>query len=205
MIHTDARFASAVEAKVAEIERTTDAELVVVACERATPWRGVRAWVGAALALAALVAILFLPHPFAPGWVVVDGALAFVLGERIAGWRPLLGPLVRALPRHAAAHAVEQAANQAFTEDVVHGTPRRTGLLVFVAALEGRIVLRPDLGVDAVVPRGELARAHAAFAHDDLDGFLAGLDALGRVLAARLPHRPDSDATDLPNAPRVRP
>ena len=38
----------------------------------------------------------------------------------------------------------------------MHGTPRRNAVLVYVSALEGKVVIVPDSGLEAVRPAAEL-------------------------------------------------
>lgn len=201
MLHDDPRFLDAVAARVGALEKTTDAEIVVVAAPRSDAYADV-AWRGTLVGCGILLAVLlFIPWTVGPGWLLIDLSL-FALGlSRVLSWTAPLRVLTGAPRRRA---AVAAAARRAFLEEAVHGTPNRTGVLVYVSALEGRVEVVPDLGVEGRVPRGAWVTAAEAFAHDDLDHFLAGLDALGAVLAHHLPHTPDSDAVDLPNVPRVR-
>jgi uncharacterized membrane protein len=82
-------------------------------------------------------------------------------------------------------------------------TPRRTGLLVYVSGWEGKVELIPDVGLEARIPRALWGKAAQNFAHDDLDHFLAGLAAVGELLAEHVPHT-DGQRVDLANTPRIR-
>lgn len=200
MIHRDARFSSAVEALVTEIETRTDAEVVVVAAARSADWRGPRYLAASVVAFVSLVVLIEIPADVPPLAVIVDLLLTWVAVAWIAHADPVLRLLTRAARRDA---AVDQAAAAAFHEEAVHATPHRTGLLVYVSAFEGKVVLIPDLGLQERIPDGMWAPARQQFRHDDLDHFLAGLKTVGEVLASRVP-KLDHDVTDLPNAPRIR-
>lgn len=200
MIHTDQRFSARVEEEVARLEASTDAEVVVVAAARSGTYRDA-ALIGASVAaLALLVVLMLLPHPIHPVLVVVD--LILVWG--IAAWL-LDGPVaLRRLVGAARQQAqVEEAAAAEFHREAVHATPRRTGLLIYVSALEGRVELIPDVGLEERIPRALWADAVAEFAHDDLEHFLAGLRRVGDLLARHVPPH-EGETVDLPNAPRVR-
>ena len=102
-----------------------------------------------------------------------------------------------------------RAAHAAFHEEAVHGTRGRTGVLVYVSALEDAVVVLPDGGVEAHVPGAELAAIRWGEGADraapgSLEAFLAGLEALGAVLAAHVPPLEGDNPDEIPNAPRVR-
>jgi putative membrane protein len=201
MLHLDARFDSAVEAAVSKLETRTDAEVVVVAAERSGSYRDISAFAASIGALAVLIVALFVP------WSVPPWLLAV---ELVVAW-PLLAWLFNdrwflrwATPRKRQLAQVRVAAESEFLREAVHGTPHRTGVLVYLSALEGRVELLPDLGIDGRVAPGELAKASEAFSHADLEHFLLGFEQLGDVLERGVPHVEGSDAFDLPNTPRIR-
>jgi putative membrane protein len=207
VLHTDARFVESVSAAVAEIEASTDAELVVVAAGRSERYALVSALVGVGTAWLALLFLLFSPFHFSGVWMPVElplvGGLAAWLTHRSPG---LLRFLV---PRKRRQAAVDRAAAAAFHEEAVHGTRNRTGVLIYVSALEDRVVVLPDGGIDARVPRGEWnalrwGEKTDPLAPGDLDHFLAGLRAAGTVLAKHVPALGDNP-NEIPDAPRVRP
>ena len=200
MLHTDRDFLDATTAAVGRIERGTDAELVVVAAERSGHYRDLQHAGAALAALAALVAVLIAPVDVSPLAVPVELAVVYGLTYALLGGRPLLGRIVPAARARAQA---ETAARDAFFAECVAGTPNRTGVLVYISALERAVVVVPDTGIAQVVPPGELGPVTSTWTADDLPRFLAGLDRLGAVLAHRAPHRPDSDHTNIPDEPRV--
>lgn len=196
----DARFSEAVASAVTEIERTTDAELVVVAASRSGNYDDVSARGAALVALLTGVLLILSPFHVQLVWWAVDVLVVGWLAERTLR---RAGP-VRWLTRKARRHEqVRAAAEREFVREAVHGTPNRSGILIYVSALEGRVELIPDLGVDGMVPQAELAAVRDALDAHTVEGFVAGLHALGEVLSRRVPSRPDSDAFDLPNEPRV--
>lgn len=200
MIHRDERFSREVEALVTEIERRTDAEVVVVAASRSGDYRGARYLVASIVSFVALAVMIELPTEIPPWLVLVDLLLIWASMAWIWNADPLLRRITRQATRDL---AVERAAAAEFHLEAVHATPNRTGLLVYVSAFEGRVALIPDLGLQQHIPDGLWAPARKQFRHDDLEHFLAGLRTAGDVLAARVPKR-DDDVTDLPNAPRIR-
>lgn len=186
-------------AQVDTMERSTDAEVVVVLAGRSGPYREVSQQAALVPTLAFAVLALVAPWAVPWGWFLVELVVVGLVSERVLRHPAVVRRLLSAARREA---EVTRAARAAFVEEAVHGTPHRTGVLVYVSALEDEVVLVPDLGVEGLVPGGELGFVRATFRREGLD---AGLDALGRVLAARIPHTANSDATNLPNAPRIRP
>ena len=207
MLLTDARFAAAVEEAVGQVEARTAAEVVVVAAPRSDRYREVPLLVGAVAAWAALCFVLFSPFHFAGVWLPLELPVVGVLAGWLGGRSAALTRLLTSRRRRAA--AVERAAHAAFHEETVHGTRRRTGVLVYVSAIEDAVVVLPDGGVEAHVPGAELAAIRWGEGADrsapgTLEAFLAGLAALGVVLAAHLPPVEGDDDNQISDAPRVR-
>lgn len=192
----------AIATLVGELETRTDAELVVVVAARSDAYGG-QARLGASTAALATAAVLLLgPWWIGEGWFLLDLAGVWLAADRLLRWPAAVRRLV---PRAIRDEAVLRAARAAFVEEVVHGTPHRSGVLVYASALEDRVVILPDLGVQGLVPQGELGEVQAWLDARGCEDLEAGLRRLGEVLARRLPHTAESDATDLPNAPRIRP
>ncbi len=207
MLHTDPRFVESVTRVVGEIEQTTAAEIVVVAASRSASHAWLGAACGAAAAWLAMVLMVALP------WHFSEVGMLFEL--------PLLGGLVawavprserameKLLPPQNGRDAVAKAAAAAFTEELVHGTRDRTGLLVYISGIENRVSVIADGGIEACVPPGEWAGLpwcgdKASPGPRDLDAFLNGLRVIGRTLEAHLPADPHDNPDELPDAPRVR-
>jgi len=199
LVHTDARFSAAIERAVGEIEGRTDAELVVVAAPASGSYADV-AWMIASTFGAIILAFLcWSPIVFDAMWFPVDVALTVGgTGAALTRWPQLAARLAGGARR---ARQVREAALAAFTDENVHATAARTGVLVYVSALEGRVELLPDQGLLGRIPG---ARWNALeLRADDLDALLAGLHRLGALLAAEAPATGDN-VDQIANAPRVR-
>ena len=200
MLHTDAQFSKAVEEAVARIEQTTSAELIVVAASRSGSYRDI-ALLGASVgALVAMVVLVVIPIAIHPAMLIVEVAITWALlawildGAWFVRWT---APRARRLAQ------ASEAAHAEFHREGVHATPTRTGVLIYVSALEGRIEILPDLGVQGRVPPGRWQAACERFSDRDLPSFVQALEGLGELLAKHVP--PDAvDAVDLPNKPRIR-
>jgi len=200
MLHADSRFSDAVASKVAELERKTDAEVVVVAAERSGNYRDVAQAIASLAALLALAVMAALPWHVHPVFVVVDLALLWVVVSWAMGSHRLLAKLVSAARRR---EQVRISAAAAFHQEAVHATPRRTGLLVYVSAWEHHVELIPDVGLEARIPRGRWIAATDALTTDSLAAFLTGLDAVGALLGEFVPPTGQRRVA-LDDAPRIR-
>jgi len=190
--------------QITEIERTTSAELVVVVRPASGHYRHIDYLFGMAFLFAGLLIFLFHPAPFRQDLFPLEALMLFALGTALSANVPALrrSLTARAFQRG----AVEVAARASMLSAGVTRTRERTGVLVYVSLFERQVEVVVDSGLDRVsedpayaLARGDLERAvHPP----DVDAFLRGLSALGRVLSA---HRPlDSrDVDELPNAMHV--
>ena len=177
---------------VSYIESVSAVELVVSVRRRARFWPHVGMVTGLIAAWVTL-AFMLLAAPVFPLWsFLVD---PFVIGAA-AGWvadRSLTA--IRWLtPAARRRTAVERAANAAFVEQRVHGTRRRTGVLVYCALAEQMTAIVADTGVAAAVApqrieawRDQIERAIGGGA----PATAAAIAAMAPVFAAAAPRMAD--------------
>lgn len=200
MLHLDPRFSSAVTDAVAALERRTDAEVVVVATGRSGSYADVPL-IGALVAgFGALAFLAWAPISFA-------GALFPVYTAVAAGAGAFLTPRVPALVRLLAGQRrmraqVREAAEAAFVQESVHGTRRRTGVLVYISALEQRVELLPDHGLLGRIAGAKFAAL--SLRANTVDDVLLGLGQLGDLLAEHVPAIEGENPNEVADAPRVR-
>lgn len=188
------------ERAVLEIEEKAEAELVVTVLRRcdlyaAASWRGA-AW--CALVAGAAAALV----PGAPGALAWCGALVGgVIGLRLGR----LGTVQRVLvPVAALEEAVAEAAWDAFAHAGLTRTPGRTGVLLFAALFERRIVVLGDEGIDRRRDPGESwqdaadAVAREAGQTDLTAGLEAGVRACGELIARYAPRRTSAPSSHPP-------
>lgn len=207
LLHTDARFAEVVEAAVTRLELATEAELVVVAAPRSGSYRDLALAVGVVAAWLALAFVLYSPFHFSGGWLPLELPLVGALAAWAANRSPRLLRLLAGTRRLSS--QAQAAAAEAFHVEAVHATRRRTGLLVYLSALEDRVVVIPDLGIEARVPDAAWHDVRFGSSPDrsaagTLEEFLAGLEAVGAVLARALPATEGDNPDEIANAPRIR-
>lgn len=195
-----------IEQTVAEIEQRTAAELVVVSVGQSASYADIK--LGHALAAALLAGALGHvawpeAHVVTLLWLQLGAAALVVLALSVPA---LLRLAVRA---QVLQHSVDRRARLAFAEHAVFDTRDRSGVLIMIAELERRVVILGDSGIHKRMPT-EGWKAHvdhivtAIRAGRAEQGICETLRALGEVLTAEFPVRPD-DVNELPNAVRQTP
>jgi putative membrane protein len=196
-----------VERAVAGAEAATAGEIVPYAVDAADDYPGA-AWTGAALGALVAPLVAFGAHAALGLW---GGALApWMLLPPLAGAAAgyLLVALVPALrrgliPAATLERRVAARAAEAFVQEEVFATRERTGILIFLALFERRVVVIADAGIHRQVAAGEWDRIVAAL----VAGIRAGrpgralADAVrrcGALLAERGVERRADDRDELP-------
>ena len=144
----------AIRAATAEAERETSGELVVYVVERCDP-HGDAPWKGALIggAIGAVVSTLLIRLLGGWGtpddlWLLIGVQLGLLAGwvasrfEAVARW--LVGP-------EELDSRVKGRAAEAFVEEQVFATEKRTGVLIFLALFEHRVLVLADEGICELV------------------------------------------------------
>jgi len=193
-----------VEATIAEIEQRTAAELVVATVEQSASYTEFKLAYALSMALASgAIAHLIWPE-LGVGyvlWLQLAAALATLL---LCSIPPLL---MRIVPRAFLTASAEQRAQLAFVQHALFATRDRTGVLILISELEHRVVILGDEGIHARVQMSGW-QAHVGHIVQAIrqgraeDGICETLRAIGEVLTAEFPPRPD-DVNELANAVRT--
>jgi putative membrane protein len=203
-VSTRSFFAAEAKARVrdavAEVERQSSAEIVVALRRSSGHYRQADYAAGALAALAGLCVFLYHPEPFDFTFLPLELLGMFAVAAFACAQLP---PLRRLLtPGRVIDENVHDAARAFFVDRGVTRTSGRTGVLVYISALELRVEVVADVGVDeaALGPRWQEAKAKlgAAVRAGSLDDFLAALRSFGPILGEQLPHRAD-DVNELPD------
>lgn len=186
--------------RVAEAERNTAGELMVVVARQSARYGADRmAW--AAVAALVIAAVIDFVWPAIPGlWLLaIEGVLGILLWWLFG--RPAL--LRRIVPMQDQRRAVNSRVKQLFIERGVTETRDRSGVLVFLSQLEHRVEILADRGIHERVGSEAWAemvrilveeiRGGKAFA-----GLATVVERIGRELAAKFPARAD-DTNELPD------
>ena len=202
------RDAIRVATKAAEGE--TSGELVVFVVNSCDPHPEI-AWKGALIGGAIGSACAALAVRLAGGWGAPD-YLWLLIGLQLgllAGWLAsrFEGVARRLVGDEALSSRVEGRAAEAFVEEQVFATAERTGVLIFVALFEHRVLVLPDVGI--------LERVGSDAFDDVAEKVAAGIragrpapalvDAVGRCAALLSEHGvPANTTNELSNEPRFR-
>ena len=189
---------------IREIEKTTDAEIVIVVRGRSGSYRHADYLCGTVLALLGLLFVLFSPFDFHTYWVPFDVVALFVAGaficSRSDGIRRLL---TRQTSRAQAARA---GAAAMFYEAGIANTHAENGVLIYLSLLERQLEIIADRGVLKAVPA--LRWNDATFElkkiarHASPDTFAEAVRALGKLLAEHLPVTGENP-NELADRPRI--
>ncbi len=188
---------------IREIEKGTNAELVLIVRARSRSYAAANYLFGALLAFAGLNFLLFSPFTFQQYWVPIDIALLFIVGTYAASRS---NALRRRLTRKSVREkAVREAAAAMFYEAGIANTKAEMGVLVYISLLERRLELIADRGILKAVPALEwnqtLFELHQAGKQPDRATLQAGLEKLGLLLAQHLPPSGENP-NELPDLPR---
>ncbi len=198
----------AVGAALAEAERATSAEVVVTVRRESGSYAAADATVGLLSALALLSVFLYYPEPFDYTYLPLELIAAFALGSlvssRVGGARRWL------TPSRAREENVRRAAKAAFFDLGVGRAEARTGVLIYLAALERRVEVVSDVGIDpARLGPGwdEVQRKlDRAFRLDaDVELFAGALRELCAVLSRAYPAPGAADEEEDAEAPSSEP
>ncbi len=185
-------------AAVKAVEARTCAEVVVAVQPWSASWAAIDCIVGAVLAEATLLYMLFAPQVFGLVWMAIIVPAAFGLGVLLSRALPKLR--MRLAGEERVRKAVEQGARARFVELGVANTRGRTGVLVYFSLTEHACAVVADAGVKARVDEGAwakaVARIHEAIAAHGLGeaGLAAACEAvqaLAEVLEGPLPRTAD--------------
>lgn len=188
---------------VREIERGTDAEIVIVVRGRSGSYRHADYLCGAILGFAGLLFLLFSPFDFSHYFVSIEVALLFLLGayvsSRSSGVRRLL------TTKKYRAGAVREGAAAMFYEAGIANTDAEMGVIVYLSLLERRLELIADRGVLKAAPPLEwnecLYELHRTGRRPQLETLLRALNQLGALLSRVLPPTGENP-NELPDMPR---
>lgn len=186
---------------IKSVEARSSAEVVIAVRARAASYLHADLLAGIVAAIATLAFLLFSSFEF-PLWSFLVEPLIVGLVVGLAATRV---PMVRRLftPERVRAGWVERAAKATFFEKRVRQTRDRTGILVFIALTERRVLVLTDTGVDDAVPREPWQAATAAIdgaLRNGEDGLAVAkrIEALGAILEPVLERSVD-DVNELPD------
>jgi putative membrane protein len=189
------RIATAIRAA----EAKTSGEIVCVLARTSTDATALPILLAALVALALPWLLVALTEMSVQRMLVLQVAVFLLLTVLLC----LPRVRVALLPRAARRHVAHRAAVEQFTMRGIARKKERTGILIFVSLAERYARIIADEGIAGRVAQSEWQNAvDALVAHMRdgriADGFIAAIDACGKVLAAHFPHS-ERSRDDLPD------
>jgi putative membrane protein len=191
-----------IEGAVLEAERNTAGEIVVAMVGSCAEY-GSAGWrLGAALALLGFLGAGVFAPEIGLGALLGAQAVGFVLGHLLARIRMIRRSLISEGFMQACA---ERRAWSAFAENGLARTAERTGILIFVALFEHRVIVLGDEGVDRVLDPDESWEEVVDLLLTGVrekratEGILAAVRRCGEILQTHLPAAPKT-LNQLPTA-----
>ena len=185
----DQAASDALARAVRDIEKDTDAEIVIVVRGRSGIYRHADYLCGAIVALIGLIFVLLSPFEFHTYWVPIDVILLFVAGAFLSSRSDLLRRLLTA--KNFRAQAARNGAAAMFYEAGIANTHAENGLLIYLSLLERRLEVIADRGILKAVP--PLKWNHSVFElkqiaqNPDSEKLVKAVRDLGGVLAEHMP------------------
>ena len=188
---------------VKEIEKNTDAELVIVVRARSASYAHADYLFGFFTAFIILLLVLFSPFEFHEYWIPLDVIAAFVIGALVSSRS---NSLRRLFSREKYRTQVARAGAAAmFYEAGIANTNAEVGVIVYLSLLERRLEVIADRGVLKSVPsnewNGALFELHNAGRNPVPTQFQEVLNKFGQLLATHLPATGENP-NELPDMPR---
>src|SRR6185295_1824171 len=188
---------------IREIEKQTNAEMVVVGRGRSGNYLHADYLFGTIVALIGLVFVLFSPTEFHSYWIPLDVIVLFIAGA----WVSSRGNWIRRIltSKKFRANAARIGASAMFYEAGIANTSAENGMLVYLSLLERRLEVIADRGILKAVPPLEWNQCvfdlHEAGKQPHPETLTAGLEKLGVLLAQHLPAGTENP-NELPDTPR---
>jgi len=189
---------------IREIEKSTDAEIVIVVRGRSGSYRHTDYLFGAVLAFLGLLFVLFSPFDFHTYWVPFDVVALFVAGAFISSRSDAIRRVLTSSTSRAKAARAGAAAM--FYEAGIANTHAENGVLIYLSLLERQIEIIADRGVLKAVPalrwNDTTFELKKIARHANPDTFVEAVRALGKLLAEHLPATGDNP-NELADGPRI--
>jgi len=189
---------------VRDVEKATDAEVVIVVRGRSGSYRHADYLFGALLAFVGLLFVLFSPFDFHTYWVPFDVALLFAVGAFGSSKSDTIRRLLTTDGFRTKAARAGAAAM--FYEAGIANTHAENGLLIYLSLLERKMEVIADRGILKAVP--PLKWNHSAFELKEVaqkcepEDLINALRNLGAVLAEHLPATGENP-NELADGPRI--
>ena len=189
---------------VRDIEKNSDAEIVIVVRGRSGSYRHADYLAGAIFGFVALIFVLFSPFDFHTYWVPIDVLGLFVAGAFISSRTDAVRRVLTS--KKFRAHAARTGAAAMFYEAGIANTSAENGLLIYLSLLERRLEVIADRGILKAVPalkwNNSVFELKRVGRKPEPDKLIKAVGDLGSLLALHLPATGENP-NELPDGPRI--
>ena len=186
--------------KIAEVEKTTDAELVTVLAQSSDNYNYLpMLWAAFIALLSPIIALFFYPLPIEE---LVISQLGIFIVLALLFRTPILQ--YRLIPKSVRYWRASNMARRQFLENNLHHTNGETGFLIFVSEAEQYIEIIADRGISSKIDNEQWQTIIADFtllvkAGKTLEGFIQCVEQCGELLAKHIPASETNNPNELPN------
>lgn len=189
---------------VRDIEKLTDAEIVIVVRGRSGSYRHADYLCGALLAFIGLLFVLFSPFDFHTYWVPFDVVLLFMLGAFVSSRSDSIRRLLTTTAGRT--KQARMGASAMFYEAGIANTHAENGLLIYLSLLEKQLEVIADRGVLKCVSALDWNRAVADLKETgrepNPETFIKSVRSLGQLLSEHMPACGENP-NELADGPRI--
>jgi putative membrane protein len=203
-IKFDQAAGEALAQAVRDIEKDTDAEIVIVVRGRSGSYRHADYLCGAIVALIGLVFVLFSPFEFHTYWVPIDVTALFIAGAFVCARTDSVRRTLTA--KNFRARAVRSGAAAMFYEAGIANTSAENGLLIYLSLLERRLEVIADRGILKAVPalqwNNSVFELKRIGRNPEPENLIKAVRDLGCLLVQHMPATGENP-NELPDGPRI--
>ncbi len=203
-IKFDQAAGEALAQAVRDIEKDTDAEIVIVVRGRSGTYRQADYLCGAIVAFVGLIFVLFSPFEFHTYWVPIDVALLFLAGAFVCSRTDAVRRTLTT--RNFRAKAARTGAAAMFYEAGIANTSAENGLLIYLSLLERRLEVIADRGILKAVPalkwNNSVFELKGIGRKPEPENLIKAVRDLGLLLTEHLPATGENP-NELPDGPRI--
>lgn len=200
----DQTASEALAKAVRDIEKGTDAEIIIVVRGRSGTYRHADYLFGALVAFAGLLFVLFSPFDFRTFWVPFDVIGLFLAGAFVSSRSGLIRRSLTT--RKFRAQAARIGAAAMFYDAGIANTQAENGLLIYLSLLERRLEVIADRGILKAVPplewNNSVYELKKIARQPDPDSLVQAARDLGTLLAEHLPATGENP-NELADGPRI--
>ena len=203
-IKFDQAASEALAQAVRDIEKNSDAEIVIVVRGRSGTYRHADYLGGLIVAFVGLIFVLFSPFEFHTYWVPIDVLVLFIAGTFVSSRTDFIRRVLTG--KDFRAKAVRTGAAAMFYEAGIANTSAENGLLIYLSLLERRLEVIADRGILKAVPalkwNNSVFELKRIGKNPEPENLVKAIVDLGSLLAEHMPATGENP-NELPDGPRI--